>query len=488
MSMLTIKTKDSHSEHPDNPLFVDLDGTLVLIDTLWEQLVALLKKNLFMLFCFLRWILQGKAFFKWKVAGKSALSPESLPYNTEVLDFLRKEHMKGRHIVLATAADYQVAAKIADYLGIFSAVLASDGKFNLSGSMKLQAIRKYSGNKEFEYIGNAPIDLPIWKESKQAHIVNPSNSLLSKVKETTAIGHVFGAVENRLTAYFRAFRFYQWSKNLLIFVPMIMGHKLSDTTLLIQALFAFAAFGFCASATYIINDLLDIQADLQHPRKRYRPFASGVLSIKNGIILSLMLLVIGLSISLLLLGPIFSVMLGIYLLLTTAYSLSLKKIPVIDVLLLAGLYTHRVLSGGIATGVTVSAWLFAFSIFFFLSMAFVKRYTELLMIQSECKKEMKGRGYSVEDIGIIQTMGSASGYLSVLVLALYINSKEVTILYRHPEVLWLLGPCLLYWITRVWLIAHRGQMHDDPIVFAIKDKASYVLGILVVILMMAATF
>ena len=470
------------------PLFVDLDGTLVLIDTLWESVVALLKQNPLILFYFPLWLLKGKAYFKSKVAGRTILVPESIPYNTEVLDFLRTEHMKGRHIVLATAADYQIAKKIADHLGIFSAVLASNGEVNLSGERKLQAVKKYSGNKEFEYIGSTAVDLPVWKESRQAHIVKPSKSLLSMVKESTVIGHIFGTVESRWSAYFRAIRFYQWSKNLLLFIPMILGHKLNDTTLLLKAIIAFTAFSLCASAVYIINDLLDLQVDLQHPRKRYRPFASGALSIQTGIILSLILLATGLSISFFLLGTSFSVMLGIYLLLTTGYSLFIKKIPVLDVLLLAGLYTHRVLSGGIATGVTVSAWLFAFSIFFFLSLAFVKRYTELLILQADNKTETEGRGYLVGDIGIIKTMGPTSGYLSVLVLALYINSKEVTILYRHPEVLWLLGPCLLYWITRVWLITHRGQMHDDPIVFAIKDKASYVLGILVIILMMVATF
>ncbi|MFZ3137369.1 MAG: UbiA family prenyltransferase [Thermodesulfovibrionales bacterium] len=485
MSDIHSNTKKAHSDTP--PLCVDLDGTLVITDTLWEALLSLIKTHPFMLLCLPFWLIKGKAYFKHRIATLIKINPDQMAYNDEVLAFLRSEHDKGRDIVLTTASDYQIADSIAKYLGIFSSVLASNGKVNLSGNKKLQAIRNYVGNRGYEYIGNDTADLPVWKGAKKAHLVNPNHRLLRKTKEIAAIGHIFGKSENKWIAVLKALRTYQWAKNLLIFVPLITSHRLSDIDLLFRAFIAFASFSLCASCVYIINDLMDLSVDWQHPRKRYRPFASGALSIKNGIFMSMLLLSMGLAISISLLHMPFTFMLITYIILTTAYSLSIKKIPVLDVLLLAGLYTQRILAGGIAVEITLTAWLLGFAIFFFLSLAFVKRYTELRFLQVENKTEIAGRGYGIEDIGIIQSIGPTSGYLSVLVLALYINSKEVILLYKNPWILWLIGPCLLYWITRIWLIAHRGQMHDDPIVFAIKDKVSYIVAILVVLILIAAT-
>lgn len=281
-----------------------------------------------------------------------------------------------------------------------------------------------------------------------------------------------------------ALRAHQWVKNFLVFVPLLLAHRVFDAALVVSCLWAFAAWCLCASGVYLVNDLLDAEADRQHPYKKNRPVASGALGRGAAWALAPALVLPGLALAFLVLPASFGVMLAAYLVLTTAYTFLLKRLAVVDVLVLAGLYTLRVLSGGYAAGVEVSPWLLAFSMFFFLSLAFVKRYTELRSAANGARR----RSYTAEDTELLKSFGAASGYLSVLVLALYINqSREVTLLYRRPEALWLIGPCLLYWITRVWLLAHRGRLHDDPVVFTVKDPASYAVGALVAILIIVAT-
>jgi 4-hydroxybenzoate polyprenyltransferase len=293
----------------------------------------------------------------------------------------------------------------------------------------------------------------------------------------------------RLSPTLRALRVHQWIKNLLVFVPVLMAHRVLDAAALGAAACAFFAWCLCASSVYLVNDLLDLEADRLHPHKRHRPFASGTLKGKAAALLIPALLVPGLGLAFWLLPPLFGMALLLYLALSTAYSLFLKRLVVVDVMVLAGLYTLRVLSGGIATGVAVSPWLLAFSMFLFLSLAFVKRYTELRAAAlDDSRGEASRRGYTREDMELLKSFGTASGYLSVLVLALYINqSREVTVLYRNPAALWLIGPCLLYWITRVWLLASRGMMHEDPVVFTVKDRVSYALGLVIAALIVIAS-
>jgi 4-hydroxybenzoate polyprenyltransferase/phosphoserine phosphatase len=483
--MAEIKT--NQTKHNETLLCVDLDGTIVRTDTLWESILKILRTKPAILLYLPFWLLKGKAYLKHRIATYAQLRPNNIAYNEDVLFFLRSEHAKGREIILATASDFQIAESVAQYLGIFSGVLASDGIRNLSGKNKLEAIKNIVGSLGFEYLGNSTADLHIWKEAAKAHIVSPSRRLFHKVKEVAAVERVFASTEKKWTALIRSLRPHHWFKNLLLFVPLVTSHKINDPELLFRAFIAFVSLSLCASCSYIINDLLDLPVDLQHPRKRFRPFASGSLSIRTGLLLSLLLLVVGFTLSISILLVPFTLMLGLYFILTITYSLFLKEIPILDVLVLAGLYALRVLAGGVVVDVYITTWLLGFAIFIFLSLAFVKRYTELLLIQSEDKNALEGRGYIVRDIEIIRIVGPVSGYLSVLVLALYINSKEVLLLYKHPWVLWFLGPCFLYWITRIWLIAHRGQMHDDPIIFAIKDKVSYIVGIIAVVIIVAAT-
>lgn len=293
----------------------------------------------------------------------------------------------------------------------------------------------------------------------------------------------------RVRPALRALRAHQWIKNLLVFVPVLMAHRVADTPAMTAAACAFVAWCLAASGVYLVNDLFDLEADRRHPYKRRRPLASGSLDKRTAAALVPLLLLPGLALAFLLLPTLFGLALLLYLLMTTAYSLFLKRLPIVDVMVLAGLYTLRVLSGGIATDVAVSPWLLAFSMFLFLSLAFVKRYTELrASATDEAHGATSRRGYTREDMELLKSFGTASGYLSVLVLALYINqSREVTLLYRSPSALWLIGPCLLYWVTRVWLLAARGRMHEDPVVFTVKDPVSYALGLVIAALIVAAS-
>lgn len=468
------------------PLCVDLDGTLIATDALWESLLLLVKSKPISLLSLPLWFMKGKAHFKRQIAERVKLNPASLPYRENVLSFLKKEQETGREIVLATAADETVAQGVAAHLGIFSEVLASDGAINLSGQRKLAALKKHSGTNGFDYIGDAGVDLPLWQAAHRAYLVQPSTALHNKARRVASVGGVFTEKKNNLFSLLKALRIYQWVKNILLFVPLLMAHKVIEADLNLQALYAFVAFSLCASCVYIVNDLLDLEADRLHPHKRHRPFAAGVLPIKAGVLTAPLLLVASFTIAAVFLPLNFFIVLGLYFLLTTAYSFHLKRVLIVDVLVLAGLYTLRLFAGGIATSVPISPWLLAFSMFFFLNLAFVKRFSELHLMQESKQTKSKGRGYVVGDIELFRSIGPASGYLSVVVLCFYINSREVVLLYKHPELLLLIGPFLLYWITRMWLWALRGKMTDDPIVFAAKDPASYVIGALVAGIMIMA--
>jgi 4-hydroxybenzoate polyprenyltransferase len=290
-----------------------------------------------------------------------------------------------------------------------------------------------------------------------------------------------------LGALNRALRTYQWVKNVLLFVPMLMAHEVRDADLWLHAALGFAAFSLAASFGYVVNDLADREADRQHPTKRHRPFASGALSPAFGYALAPALLLGAFAVAGLALPPAFLVALAAYLITTVAYSFALKRMPVTDVLVLAGLYTLRILAGGAATGVVVSEWLLAFSMFFFLSLALLKRFAELKRLAVEPERSLHGRGYRGEDLALLRNVGATAGYLSVLVLAFYVTSPEVVELYEHPALLWLVGALLLHWITRVWLLAGRGRVHDDPILFAARDPGSYVVGALAAAILLAAS-
>jgi len=461
---------------PDVPLAIDLDGTLVRTDTLHESLLVLFKHAPWLLLLLPWWVLKGKAFFKAEVARRVALDVTRLPYNEELLAFLREEQARGRRLVLATAADRRIADAVAAHLGgLFSEVHASDGTVNLSGARKLARLKESLGR--FDYAGNDAVDLPLWRESRQVVVVHAPAGVLRRARGLGREVHrVFERPRVGPRVWVKALRVHQWAKNALVFVPVLAAHKASDADLLLKAALGFVAFSLCASSVYVLNDLLDLESDRRHPTKCQRPFAACALPVSMGLVLAPTLLLAGATVCLLL-TPAFAALLATYYALTLAYSLRLKQVVMLDVLVLAGLYTVRIFGGSLAAGVPTSSWMMMFSMFLFLSLALVKRLSEVRRLRLTHEAAAHGRGYLAQDYEQLASLGAAAGQVSVLVLALYITSKEVTALYSHPERLWLLCPVMLYWVGRVWVLAHRGLVNEDPLVFALRDRVSYGVGL-----------
>jgi len=466
------------------PLCVDLDGTLVQTDTLLESALALLRRNIFYVAAFALWLLRGRACLKRRIAERSSLDVTLLPYNQGVLALLRQESARGRHLVLATAADRLIAEKVAAHLGCFNEVLASDGSLNLKGRAKLRALEARFGQRGFQYAGNSRADLPLWSASDDPVVVGASPSLVFRLGGARVIG-VAPTLGQRVALLLKAMRFKQWVKNILLFVPLITAHKWASGHMVGKALLCFLAFGLCASSNYLLNDLFDLAADRQHARKRFRPFASGLLPIHWGLIAMPLTFAAGIACAILTSSG-FLIYLGVYMVCAIFYSARLKREVLADVLLLAALYDLRIMAGGAAAGVPISEWLLAFSMFLFLSLALVKRYSELSAVRARNGSADSGRGYRTGDLELLLALGTGSGYLSVLVLALYVNSPEVRALYLRPHLLWLMCPVFLYWISRVWLLAHRGEVDEDPVVFALEDKVSYLAGAVTAAVMLAA--
>lgn len=463
------------ADPPDVPLAVDLDGTLVRTDTLHENLLALFKQAPWLMLLVPLWVLKGKAYFKAEVARRAALDASRLPYNEELLTYLREEKARGRRLVLATAADRRIADGVAAHLGLFSDVYASDGTVNLSGARKLARLKEALGT--FDYAGNDGVDLPLWRESRQVVVVHAPAGVLRRARGLGREVHrVFERPRVGPRVWVKALRVHQWAKNALVFVPVLAAHKMMEPQLLLQAVLGFVAFSLCASSVYVLNDMLDLDADRRHPTKCKRPFAACTLPVSTGVVLAPALLLAGAAVCLLL-PPAFSALLATYYALTLAYSLRLKQVVMLDVLVLAGLYTVRIFGGSLAVGVPTSSWLMMFSMFLFLSLALVKRLSEVRRLRQSNETAAHGRGYLAQDYEQLASLGAAAGQVSVLVLALYITSKEVTALYSHHERLWLLCPIMLYWVGRVWVLAHRGLVNEDPLVFALRDRVSYVVGL-----------
>jgi 4-hydroxybenzoate polyprenyltransferase len=471
------------------PLYVDMDGTLLATDVLWESLIRLLKTKPWFLLRVPLWLIKGKAFFKRQLVSQITLNPALLPYNEPVMAYLTREHLGGRELILATASDKHIAVKVANHVGLFSDVLATDGTVNLASHAKLSAILQHANGAAFDYVGNSWDDLPIWQRASRAILVDPSRRLLAKASQASPVETVLCPRPPLLRIIRKTLRVHQWSKNALLLVPLLLAHKVSDPERLISGMLAFVVFCLAASGVYILNDLLDLESDRQHPSKRSRPLAAGVLPIPVALATAFFAIAASLGIALALLPRHFIGILLLYQVTTMAYSFVLKRIAVLDVFVLAGLYTIRVLAGAVAVDVPASPWFLAFSTFLFLSLALVKRYAELRLAEQRGGTEdfLAARGYQHGDLDLLSSVGTASGYVAVAVFALYINSSDVHVLYRQPAALWLIAPLVLYWITRVWLLAHRGQMHSDPVVFAFTDRASYVLAALVAILLMVAS-
>ncbi len=472
-------------------LCVDLDGTLVKSDTLLDTVLVVARQRPMELVHIPGWIAQGRAAFKRHLTELVTLDVEHLPYNRPLLEYLRQQYGEGREIYLATAADRELAERIAAFLGIFAGVLASDGALNLAGGNKLAAFRAKFG-ENFCYIGNARPDVELLAVCVSPMVANPDRALLAGMQRAGTVAEA--RFEDRgpvLRSWLKAIRLHQWAKNALLFVPLLLAHQWHLRTFG-GAITAFFSFGMCASATYIINDLLDLEADRRHPRKRRRPFAAGDLSGIAGVVV-VGLLMLGALVLALAVPHVFNALpgtavlanpysflgwLGLYTVVTLSYSPYLKRKLLLDVFVLSGLYTVRIMAGSAATGIPMSPWLAGFGVFFFLSLAFVKRFSELEGLRERGVSVSNGRGYFVSDLEQLRALGTGAMYAAVVVLSIYINNPETNFLYAHPVRLWVVVPVLLLWLSQVWMLASRGEMHDDPVVFAITDKRSLLLGAL----------
>ena len=470
----------------EKPLIVDLDGTLIHSDMLHESALRLFRDSPFETLRIPFLLLKGKAFLKQYLASRSEFDPHTLPYNEELLEWLRQQRDTGRRLVLCTASDRKIADLIAVHLGIFDEVIASDGVLNIAGEHKAEVLVQRFNRHGYDYAGNSHKDLPVWSQAHKAIVVNGSTQLIKKTKRITTVERVFPKKPIGFSSWRRVLRIHQWMKNLLLFIPLIAAHDLGNGPAWISLILAFVAFSLCASSVYIANDLLDLESDRLHPRKRNRPFASGLVPAWMGVLVAPLLLIVSLAVAALV-GELFLFWLIFYFVLTCAYSWVLKRLILIDCLTLAILYTLRIIAGGAAVGHDLSLWLLAFSVFLFLSLAFVKRYAELEVQLLSGKEKIHGRGYNTSDASLIQTMGIVAGYSSVLVLALYLNSDAVLRLYAAPELIWGAVPVMLFWVSWMWMQAHRGKMHDDPLVFAIKDRASLAAGAVFAAILVAGT-
>jgi len=475
------------SQKVKRTIVVDLDGTLVSSDMLVESIFLFLRHLPLHAYCLLIWLLKGKVTFKYHLANAVIPCVSDLPYNKDLLAWLEIQRNSGAKLVLATASDKRIANAVAEFLGIFEEVFGTEN-LNLSCDRKRMLLVKRFGESGYEYIGNSSADFSVWRSASAVHIVNPEFGVLAGAKDIGAIETIF---ENR-PPYFKSLikllRIHQWAKNLLIFVPLLASHRIFDTQLLFNGILAFIAFGLCASSVYVLNDLLDLPDDRQHLSKCNRPLAAGTFPIVHALFLIPVLLLAAFSLALFFLPTPFVVVLAAYYALTLIYSLWLKRIVMMDVIVLAMLYTIRVVAGAAAMSLVATFWILAFCMFIFLSLAFVKRYTELCDARQKGEADKtSGRGYYPADFELLASLGGASGYISVLVLALYINDAAAGLLYHDPRWMWAACPLLLFWLSRVWLLAHRGQMHDDPIAFALRDNVSRWIGLSFVLVFVLAT-
>ncbi len=476
-------------------LFVDLDRTLIATDMLFESLLLLAKESPTSLLRVPGWLMQGKAALKRHLADRVMPDVTHLPYRPQVLDFLKQQKDAGRRIILITASDQRIADAVATHLGLFDEAIGSDASRNLKGARKLEHIESLCterGWPKFGYLGDTWADLPIWRRCEEVYVANATPKLTRRLAADAKKHTVVHQRTPIFAAIVKVMRPHQWAKNVLVFLPVVLSHKWTPENLLLSLL-AFAAFSVVASSVYITNDLLDIESDRRHHSKHRRPFAAGRLPVELGPPLAAILLIAGFAASLIALPHRFTATLAGYLVITLLYSFWLKRKLLVDVILLAGLYTLRLLAGGFAVSVTVTDWLLAFSMFIFVSLAFVKRYTELARQAELETAHNSSRGYMHSDLQLIKSIGVTSGFAAVVIFALYLKSDEVKHLLSpdqplnaNPTALWLICPLLIYWNSRMWFMADRGFVHDDPLVFAAKDKISWAVAAMIAVLVLLA--
>ena len=467
------------------PLCVDLDGTLIRTDSLVETAALFLKQYFLMAVLFPIWLLSGRARFKEEIASRIKLDVAYLPYEDKVIDVIRQARGDGREVILCTGANQRYAEAVADYLGLFDGVIASDANTNLTSGEKRRVLTQRYGKGGYDYIGNDRKDLPAFRNARKSILVSPTFILRRAQSSLADVEMLVRKTAPSPRYYLAQLRLHQWLKNALVFVALFASQSFNELQAVLAAVSGFIAFGFCASSIYLLNDLMDLPADRRHPRKRNRPFASGAIPTGQGLLLIPLLAILGFVLASTL-NVYFVLILFLYYIVSLNYNLWAKNIAVLDTLFLAGLYTLRIIAGAAAISVVPSFWLLAFSMFFFLSVAMAKRYSELIDLDLESDECVPGRQYRVIDLNTLISQGAASGYASILVMALYINSEEVLKSYSHPQIIWLTCPLLLYWINKLWLNAQRGEMHDDPLVWAIENRVSRGIAIMFALVLIIA--
>jgi 4-hydroxybenzoate polyprenyltransferase len=465
-----------------SPLYVDLDGTFIKSDMLFESLLIVIKRNPFMVFMCIIWLVQGKSYLKYKLSEQADIAVELLPINPEFIAFLLDEKEKNREIVLATASSKKYAESICSKFNLFDSYISSDMDKNLKGAAKLSKIKSLSD--KYSYAGNSSEDFILFEQSEESYLVNPTKRI-KRIALKYAPTRIFDNETGGVNVWLKQLRVYQWLKNLLIFVPLLVSGSFVTSNNIFLSLIGFFSFSCLASATYIINDLLDLDADRSHERKKNRPLAAGTISIGKALIVAAILFNIAFSIALISDGS-FIFLLVAYLILTLMYSFKLKQYIGLDVIVLAGLYTIRIFAGAVILDVIVSFWLLSFSMFIFFSLALIKRCAELKSFEGTRRDQAKGRDYSMTDFPLLMSTGTSSALLSVLMFSFYVNNNVLTNQYQKPDLLWLIIPAMCYWMMRMWIKTNRGEMHDDPIVFSLKDKGGRITIIFIVFIALLA--
>jgi 4-hydroxybenzoate polyprenyltransferase len=475
--------KKSVSQEP-NPLVVDLDGTLVRSDLLIESAFAYLGGNPSRILCILSAVRCGKAALKAELAREVGVDPQLLPYDESVMSLIRQRRAAGGRVYVASGSNETHVQAIANHLGLFDGWFASSTTENLSAESKARRLAETFGEGGFDYIGNSRADLATWALAQQCIAVRVPRAVRYKLIDISPDAVVLDDTGSQASAWIKLLRVHQWSKNALVFVPLVTAEHF-DLVAIGQASAAFFAFSLVASAVYILNDLVDLHADRKHPSKRLRPLATGNVSIAAAVALIPVLLSIGFF-GAWAIGLPLALVLLVYFALTTAYTFVLKRKMLVDVVALASLYTIRVVGGAAAISVAISEWLLGFSMFIFTALALIKRYVELAARIDEGLSDPSNRNYQKSDLDIVAALAAASGFNAVTVFALYISSDAVRSLYRYPQFLWLICPILIYWLARALLMAHRRLVPDDPILFALRDWNSYAaLGLIGLILVAA---
>ncbi len=472
-----------------NNLCVDLDGTLINTDMLWESLIYQIRRNPFVIFMIFFWLIRGKVYLKKKLAFKFDFEPNLLPRNENIVELIKSKKKQGYKVYLVSASYEYIVKKIYDTFSdeLFDGYFATqEGRGNLSSNNKSLFLNNTFGNKKYEYVGNSFADIPVWNECDRAYIYAEKKCANKYVKilnntNLEIIRPNDYSKKYSINLILKQIRVHQWVKNVLIFCPAFAVHALLPFNKYIDLLMAFLSFCFLTSSVYVINDLLDLWSDRVHDKKKFRPLASGNLSIPKGLLIALICLSLS-TLTALLLSLKFYLYVLIYFVVNLMYSVRLKNIVALDCVLLACMYTYRIFLGCAASKMDYSLWLFSFAVFLFLSLALIKRYIELYNLQRKGKQTIVGRAYSVADISIVSSMYVSFGTLSVLVFAMYLSSEEVknsfsSIWYAYSSLLF-----ILYWMIYLFIKTARGEIDDDPVLFVLKDKVSLFLGFVFVLL------